>query len=317
MANQEEHAIKSESFDFSDETLRAYLLGRLGEAERSQLDQRLLTDDSLAERVRLAESQMVDEYAAGELGGAERELLKRKFLTTEARRQNVRLSAALQSYSQSEFETGRTTEKSEPAWLESIAGFFSSKPSAAWAAAGSFALLILVLGGAWLLTMRRPSGEPLITRQTPTPAISPEAAASPAIAQVPPPSSPAKPDAKPTPEPAPPIAVASAVLLPGALRGEGEMARVAVPRGEGAIVRLSLVLETPGAGVYQAELATADGKTVAVRNRLPTHKNGNTKVTFEVPARLVQTGDYQVKLSRKADGQSESVGRYYFRALQE
>lgn len=316
MANQEEHAIKSESSGFSDETLRAYLLGRLGEVERSQLDQRLLTDDSLAERVQLAESQLVDEYVSGELDGTDQELLKRKFLITEARRQNVRLSAALQSYAKSEFETRRTTERSRPAWLESIASFFSLKPTAAWAAAGSFALLVLVLGGAWLLTMRRPSGEPLITRQTPTPAISPEAAASPAIAQVPP-SSPAQPDAKPTPEPAPPVAVASAVLLPGALRGEGEMARVAVPRGEGAIVRLSLVLETPGAGVYQAELATADGKTVAVRKRLQTHKNGKTKVTFEVPARLVQTGDYQVKLSRKADGQTEPVGRYYFRALQE
>lgn len=314
MANQEEHAIKSESSDFSDETLRSYLLGRLGETERSQLDQRLLIDDSLAERVQLAESQLVDEYASGELDRADQELFDRGFLTTDARRQTARLSTALRSYARSEFETRRATEESKPAWLASIASFFSFKPTAAWAAAGSFALLILVLGTAWLLTLRRPSGE-LITGQSPISTMSPPAAASPAIAQVPP--SPAKPDAKPTPEPAPPVAVASAVLLSGALRGEGDMARVAVPRGERDIVRLSLVLETPSPGVYQAELATAEGQTVTVRNGLKIHKNGKTKVTFEVPARLVQTGDYQVKLSRKADGQTEAVGRYYFRALQE
>jgi anti-sigma factor RsiW len=313
MANQEEHAIKSESSNFSDEALRSYLLGRLGEAERSQLDQRLLTDDSLAERVQLAESQLIDQYASGELDQADQELFSRKFLTTEARQQNVRMSAALQDYARSEFGARRATQKAKPAWRDSIARFFSSRPTAAWTAAGSFALLILVLGVAWLASTRRPAEGPIAT-QRPLPSVSPQVTESPtSVVQAP--TTP-QPEVKPTPEPAPPVAVASVILMPGALRAAGDMARVAVPRDERDLVRLTLVLENPSPGTYQAELSTADGQTVTLRNNLKTNAN-RTRVTFDVPARLVPAGDYQIKLSRKTDGQLEPVGRYYFRALQE
>ena len=302
-----------ESVNVPDEALRSYLLGRLGEIERSQMDQRLLTEDSLAERMRLTESQLIDEYVSGELDHADQELFTQNFLTTEARRQNVRLSSALQSYAGTTAHSA-IRENAAPGWLESIRNFFSLKPTAAWAAAGSFALLVLLLGVAWLVSTRRPSDAPIAT-QRPAPAISPQATDSPA-AVVQAPLAP-KPEVKPSPEPAPPIAVASAVLLPGTLRGSGEMARVALPRGERDLVRLSLVLETPGPGPFQAELATAEGQTVTVRNRLAPHRNGQTKVVLEIPARLLQTGDYQVKLSRKTDGQVESIGRYYFRAVPE
>jgi hypothetical protein len=189
------------------------------------------------------------------------------------------------------------------------------RPGPAWAAAGSFALLVLVLGAAWYLSRQPRQSETPVAHQPPVNAASPAATQNPAVAQVSSPASP-PPQLKPTPS-EPPVAVASFVLLPGALRGPGEMTRVAVPRGERAILRLSLVLENPAPGTYRAELANADGQTVTVRNYLKPRANGQTQIVFDVPARLIQTGDYQIKLARHTDGQLESVGRYYFRALPE
>ena len=87
------------SGEFSDERLRAYLLGDLREDERLLLDQRLLMDDALAERVRLAESQLIDEYVADELDARSAGVFPARFLKTDARREQVRLTAALRDYS--------------------------------------------------------------------------------------------------------------------------------------------------------------------------------------------------------------------------
>jgi len=297
--------------ELSDDALKAYLLGQLKEAERSVIDQRLLTDDDLAERVRLAESQLVDEYAAGEVADANVEAFRANFLKTDLRREQLLVASALRDYAAG--QSGAAVIKARPpekrSWRETLADFFVVQPGPAWAAAGSFALLVLVLGGAWYLSRQARQPEVPIAKQSPINTALPEiTTASPEVAQAS-----ATPLVKATPS-EPPVAVASFVLLPGALRGPGEMTRVAVPRGERDVLRLSLVLENPGPGIYQAELATAEGQTLTVRKQLKPYQNGQTKVTFNVPARLVQDGDYQVKLSRLHDGQLESVGRYYFRA---
>ncbi len=303
--------------EFSDERLRAYLLGELREDERLRLDQRLLTDDDVAERIRLAEAQLIDEYVAGELDARTAGVFHTRFMKTDARREQVRLTAALRDYSaQSETALPLPRPVARRSWREGFSEFFALKPGPAWAAAGSFAVLVLVLVAAWYLSRQSRQSEPPVAHQPAVNAASPAATQAPAVAHVPPTASPTPPQLKPTPS-EPPVAVASFVLLPGALRGPGEMMRVAVPRGERAILRFSLVLENPAPGTYQVELANADGQTVIVRNHLKPRANGQTKIVVDVPARLIQTGDYQIKLARQTDGLLESVGRYYFRALQE
>ena len=305
------------SEEFSDERLRAYLLGELREQERLELDQRLLANDGFAERVRLTESQLIDEYVAGELDERTSGVFHSRFLKTDARREQLRLTAALRDYSaQSPTALPAARPVAKRSWREGFYEFFALKPGPAWAAAGSFALLLLVLGLAWYLSRQPRQSETPVAKQLPVNAASPNVGSSPAqVAQVPPPAPPA-PQLKPTPS-EPPIAVGAFVLLPGALRGPGEMTRVAVPRGERAILRLILILENPAPGTYRAELDNADGQTVTVRDHLKPRANGQTKIVVDVPARLIQTGDYQIKLARQSDGQLESVGRYYFRALPE
>ncbi len=298
-----------EQLNLSDDKLRAYLLGKLPAPEGLALDERLLSDDELAQRMRLAEAELIDDYAGHRLDQPERQFFISNFLVTAERKQAVEVSAELGRYARAHNSPAKAKHQ------HSLVGLFSLTSPRGWALAGSFALL-LVVGLIWFVVTRR--SEPrVIVQQQPAPAASPQPARSPAtIAQAPQPSPPAL-EIKPTPEPAPPIAVANIVILPGALRSGGETARVAVPRGDRDVVRITLVLESSDPATYRAEVETADGQKVAVKERLQPHRNGQSKVTFDIPARLLQNGDYQVKLSQVGNGESQPAGRYYFRALQQ
>jgi hypothetical protein len=311
----------------TDETLRHYLLCRLGEDERLKLDERLLTDDEFAQRMLLAESELVDAYASGGLDTVERRCFEKSFLTTDARRQKLHFSSALHDYAGLQAPSSLAApvaQQRESGRREGLAAWFGFGRPRAWALAGSFAILIIVTGLAWLVFRQQPEHQPVIVRNEPIPASSPaalqrpDAAPAPLTTPEPQPTPSRKPNEVPTPPPAAaPPTIASFVLLPGSIRDGGDLQRVAVPDGERAVVRFSLVLETDAAGSYQAEVATVEGQTVTVRSKLKADgRTGDPKLTIDIPARLLRSGDYQIKLTRqKADGQSEPVRRYYFRAL--
>lgn len=323
MAEDQEQPNGNGRASISDVTVRRYLLCALEEPERLTLDERLVTDDEFAPRVSLAESELIDDYAGGRLNAAERGQFASKFLVTEQRRKALTLATALADFAEESRSTPArvgAAAQEKPSWHETFAVLLGLKRAPGFALAGA-AVVLIIVASVWFVarqSRRLPtevaSNSPV---QTPAPAASPQKITPPDVAAVAP-SPDTKPQPKPTPsEPTVSPAVATFVLMPGALRGPGQMTRVAVPRGERDLLRLSLVLENPAPGPYLAELANANGQTVTVRKNLQPHANGHFKVTFEVPARLIQTDDYQVKLQRKSDGKFESVGRYYFRALPE
>src|SRR5438552_16173724 len=81
--------------EFSDETIRRFLLGGLSASEQPLFEQRLFTDDGLDARVRLAEFDLADDYAFERLNASERSLFEEKFLLTSDRRQNLEVSRVL------------------------------------------------------------------------------------------------------------------------------------------------------------------------------------------------------------------------------
>ena len=316
----EDRAQSSGNGSVPDDVLRQYLLCVLGEEARLRLDERLLVDDEFAQRVSLAESELIDDYACGRLNAADRNQFARRFLVTDERRNALRLSTALNVFAESEPPLRNVVgvaKEAKPSWGDTFGAFFGFTRRPGFAFAGAAAVLLVVVGLIWFANRGSRQLQPTVAR-TESPAQSqPQTEPSPALA-----SSQPTPDVKPQSKPTPPErnvspAVATFVLLPGALRSGGSTTRIAVPRGEHDVVRLNLILENAGAGPYFAELANANGQTVMVKKDLKPHVNGQTKVTIEVPARLIQTDDYQVKLQRKTDGKLESVGRYYFRALPE
>lgn len=316
---------QNETPSFSDEQVRLYLLCRLNDDERVKFEERLLVDDELADRARLAEFELTDDYAAGRLNPTERGFFENKFLVTEGRRNKLRVSRALREHAET---LAAPTEKKTPAWRETLSSLFSFNRSPVFATAGTLALLLLFAGAVLFIVRQAGEDEPLIATGQASP--TPQAKVDPAVQPSPAQSSPVQPAPSPTPntgkKPSPlptseetqaPATVATFVLFPGALRGEGELLRVAVPEGKHDLVRLVLVPEVDGQGVYSARLLTADEETVLVRNRLKVvNENSGARVLLNVPAPLLRVGDYQVKLSRQLNGVTESVGSYRFRALQ-
>ena len=304
-----------------DETLRLYLLGRLNDDERLRLDERLLLENKLAERIVLLESELTDDYAAGRLDATEQEAFVKRFLVTGDRRRQLQLTSALQDYSRStaEASVSVTTRRKGPSWRERIAELFSlNRP--AWAVAGSFAVLLLLTGLVWFVARQRHETQPLIAKYEPTPNSSPapstELGTSPAVVKASPEPTPIRKPAE-SATPAVPPTIASFVLLPGAIRGGSELTRISPPKGPRDVVRLSLIVETGAAGSYRAELATVAGQTVTVLTNLKADtSNAEARVVLKIPARLFRNGDYQIILRGKAGDQSETVARYYFRALE-
>ena len=310
-----------DSSSFTDEQVRLYLLCRLNEGERVKFEERLLVGDELAQRTRLAELELSDDYAADRLSLADRDFFEKKFLVSEGRRSDLRVSQALHKHAAVVSPEAIQTEKSS--WLQRVSALFGFERSPVFATVGSLAMLILIGGAVWLVVRQKQTQEPVVASYenapSPQPSVSPANQLSPTQ---PAPSPQPSPDKKPPTSPTPPHAqapptVATFTLFPGSLRGSGDLLRVVVPSGKQDVVRLMLVPEADGKGIYGAQLLSAEGKTILTRARLQiTKDNSEPRLLLNIPAHQLKVGDYQIRLSRQLDGKIEVIGSYYFRALQ-
>ena len=80
---------------YSDETIRRFLLGRLSATEQSGFEHSLFLDETLEERVRLAELELSDEYTANRLSRADRDTFRQRFLLTADRKRKLEVSKVL------------------------------------------------------------------------------------------------------------------------------------------------------------------------------------------------------------------------------
>jgi CHAT domain-containing protein len=81
-----------------DGLIRRYLLGRLVEDEREQLEEKMMADNEVFNRVLLAEDEMVEEYVHGELSESDRAGFEASFLSTPEGRKQVTYARALSEY---------------------------------------------------------------------------------------------------------------------------------------------------------------------------------------------------------------------------
>jgi tetratricopeptide (TPR) repeat protein len=85
-------------YEIEDEVIRRYLLGHLAEDERQQLEEKIMVDNELFNRVLLAEDEMVEEYLQGELSERDREGFEASFLATPEGSKQVSFAKALSKY---------------------------------------------------------------------------------------------------------------------------------------------------------------------------------------------------------------------------
>src|SRR5215213_406075 len=79
-------------------SIRRYLLGELPEEERELVEQRLMSDDDLYQRLLLAEDDLIDEYVSGALSDQDRAKFSRRFLHVPELRQDVKSMMALRKH---------------------------------------------------------------------------------------------------------------------------------------------------------------------------------------------------------------------------
>jgi hypothetical protein len=294
---------RNNSSEFSDETIRRFLFGELSESEQPLFEQQLFTDAGLGARVRMAEIDLADDYAFEKLNAADRALFERRFLVTPKRQRMLKASTALRDRFSPNRSAAAWSEKSIVARrLRYLPGF--DRP--AWRIAFGV-LILLVLFGTVLLVVK----EPRLAQQITNKIIPRRSAPRSSPQEVHHPTNTSSPEHQTTPAPMPlhdsanPL-FESLVLFPSS-SDLGKIPTLTLPNGEKGVLRLRLAV-TDQTVPYRAEVLTTDDRFVFSVDWL-----SGPPFNVDVPASLLKSGEYQIRLSDARDGSKKEVAGYYFR----
>lgn len=320
--------------DLNNEKLIArYLLGDLPEDQQVAIEDRAFADKDYVALVTAVENDLIDEYVRQELSETERRQFETRFLASAERRKRVEFAKALASVPVAETVPKRIVI-SEPAkwsWRDSLYAFISGlNPAAKFAVVA--VMLLLLVGGAWLLTETLRLRSQLSQLQAQNQARQNELRqqvdaerrrndelnarlsqekqqreqSDESLRQL----SESGDATNPPPRPV----IASLTLLPGLSRGGGEKAKLALPE-DARLVRLQIGIDPEEQyKTFAVEIRTAAGRQVWTRENLTARTRGRTRaVSLTLPASALKSGDYELRLSgRQEGGESEDVGFYYF-----
>jgi len=316
MNDNNQHPGQKNLAEFSDDAVRRFLLGDLRSEERPAFEERLLSDDRLEARVRLAEFDLADDYALARLNATDRAAFEQKFLLSADRKRKLNVSTALRDRFASAATVATTAQSGAKATISERLQRLTGFDRRAWRFAFGAVVLVMLVAGAWLVLKESHIGRAISPRPIVTSSPSP---GSKREAQHPPgPSLPPEHQTTPSPMPShdqttPSPTIASVVLLPDASPDGDKLASINLPKGEYDMVRLRLALRANQTGIYRAELLAIDDQTIFSAQSLQSTRADAGKVDFDIPAVLLKIGDYQVKLSRTDGGSKGSVATYYFR----
>lgn len=300
----------------NEELAKRFLLGKVSETERAEIEDSFLAQDDSYQQLLIAEDDLIDAYVRGELPAPERELFERWLLASQHLRERVEFAQTLFNSVSGKAVPARVPDRPVSWWRSLARAFITRRPALGFAFAA--ALLVIVLGGLWLLTDRRlsrPSPEQAKAIQ-PTPVTPRESSTPNAPAEAQQARNEERTPARETPTPTRPAPlIATFTLVPGLVRGENDAGALAVPAGA-TEVRLRLTLEGERYSKYRATVSTPEGRTVWSIEVTNAPSMKSTYLTASIPADLLKNGDYVLDLSgAKAAGGWESVADYAFRIV--
>ena len=114
--------------------IRSYLLGTLDGDNKTQFEERILTEPGVYEELLVVEEELIDQYVAGDLSELERQQFESHFLITAERQKNLRFGKLLQKYANSHL----TQEPPIPVQSFSL----PRRPTRRWAWVGIFAAFL-------------------------------------------------------------------------------------------------------------------------------------------------------------------------------
>ena len=314
--------------DLNNEKLIArYLLGDLPEEQQVAIEDRAFADKDYLALVTAVENDLIDEYVRQELSPTERQQFERQFLASAERRKRVEFAKALARGP----ERTVVSETAKWSWRDSLYALISGLNPAAKIAFAAV-MLLLIVGGAWLLTATLRLRSQLTQLQAQNQArqnelqqqVEAERRRNEEL------------NARLTQEqqqreqseeslqklsetgdatnPPPRSVIAALTLLPGLSRGGGDKASLVMPE-DARLVRLQIGIDpNEPYKTFAVELRTAAGRQVWTRENLTARTRGKARaVSLTLPSSVLKSGDYELRLSgRREGGESEDVGFYYF-----
>ncbi|CAN5694143.1 hypothetical protein BH20ACI4_BH20ACI4_25900 [soil metagenome] len=80
------------------EKIRSYILGEIGDADRSAIEERIMTDDDYFQKLTMVEEDLMQDYADENLAPADRANFEKCFLISAENRQKVKFARALRKH---------------------------------------------------------------------------------------------------------------------------------------------------------------------------------------------------------------------------
>ena len=319
----------------NEKHIARYLLGELFEEQQVEIEDRAFADKDYLASITAVENDLIDEYVRHELSETDRRKFESRFLASAERRKRVEFAKALGRVS-AEAPVVEKTIVHQPAswsWRESLYAFISGlNPAARFALAA--AMLLLLVGGAWLLTETlrlrsqltqlqaenqsrenhrqrleqqveadRRRNEELNARLNQEKQQREQSDES--LRQL-------SETADPTSPPPRPV-IASLTLLPVS-RGGSKKPSLVMP-GDARLVRLNIGIDPEEQyRNFAVELRTAAGRQVWTKENLAARNRGGARaIGLTLPASVLKSGEYELRLSGlKEGGEAEDIGFYYF-----
>jgi anti-sigma factor RsiW len=319
----------------NEKLIAQYLLGDLPEEQQVEIEDRAFQDKEYLAAITAVENDLIDEYVRQELSETERRKFEAKFLASAERRKRVDFAKAFVKVAAESSAVEKTKIKpSRVSWRDSFEAFIRGLNPAA-RLAFAVAVLLIMLGGAWLMTetlrlrgqLTQLQAKNQTERQSLQQQVETERRRSEELAarlnqekqqreqseeslrQL----SETAETTNSTPRPI----VATFTLLPGLARGEDKKPKLLLPK-DARLVRLQIGIDPEEPyKTFSAELRTVAGRQIWTRDNLTASaRRGARAIGLTLPATVLKPGDYELKVSGVAQGgRTEDVGFYYFAVI--
>jgi len=283
----------------SEDSIRRFLLGQLKPGEQSMFEEQLFTDSDLEDRVRLAEFELADDYIFKRLTESEAKSFGEKYLLTADRKQKLNVSKSLRD---------RFMAVSRPKPRRGIYRGLTALldiRQMTWRHAIAALVLILIFVMVFLAKKEPQIVERILPdhlqrhHTTPTPQAMHHAAE---------PSAPAHSDESPVK----PVHESPLVVALTSTNTFDQEPVVVLPSGENAVVRFQLSIKAGQEGLYRADLLTSRREKVFNAESLKAYGSGASFISIDVPVSALESGQYEIRLTRTDDRTKQQVVQYYF-----
>jgi len=282
-----------------------FLLGEMPAEERAEFEDKYIKDTDLFHRVVELENDLIDRYAMGALTEPERKRLEQSFLADPERRKRLAFARAAGQLAGEE-PTVCSPPGIRPRWFH---------PSSAALVSIAFLLPVMLAGISWLLVANHQLNaelEALRSRQAA--AQQTEAALQQRVDNL---TQELKARNQPSEQTAP-VETAGQTLMAftlksDALRSDTLIPRLVVPATTSSIA-LHLVFPADPFSSYELFVENANGTPVWHKDRAKSAlaAAGSKEIVARLPARLLKTGDYIVRIIAQSSHGTEDVAGYSF-----